>query len=249
MRPSVETPLSRPGRGLCLVVVTLAVLAGCAPTTVSPMVMRLGPGHPDNTLVQAGLRSGPRLSSPLAERVRSDQPFFGNNDVFSTQQWSVAYDLALQKPLTEKLALHLGVNGEVYYPLPLPGYGVYLGLSSWYGTPTLGIAPSIVVRGASDFGIDTRGGPGHIAGVETSAAFYFSPEDRVSLGFVPFLGAHYVVSAQDQSATTLYYGGALVMQVPLGRKDRLEFSGGFGQVKASGEQSWNAPIFGSRWGR
>jgi hypothetical protein len=228
---------------------TLAVLAGCAPTTVSPMVMRLGPGHPDHTLVQAGMRSGPRLSSPLAAEVRVDQPFSGNSNIFSTRQWSVAYDLALQKPLTEKLALHLGVNGEIYYPLPLPGYGVYLGLSSWYGTPTLGVAPAIVVRGASDFGIQTRGGPGHIVGAETSAAFYFSPEDRVCLGLVPFLGVHQVFSTQNQSATTLYYGGALVMQIPLGKKDQLEFSGGFGQVKASGEESWNAPIIGSRWGR
>jgi len=245
----VETLLSRLGHERCVVLVMLAVLAGCAPTTVSPMVMRMGPGHPDNTLIQAGLRSGPRLSAPLADRVRPDQPFSGNSNIFSTHQWSVAYDLALQKPLTEKFALHLGVNGEIYYPLPLPGYGVYLGLSSWYGTPKLGIAPSIVVRGASDFGIDTRGGPGHMAGVETSAAFYFSPEDRVCLGFVPFLGAHYVLSDQNQSATSLYYGGALVMQVPLGRKDRLEFSGGFGQVKTSGEESWIAPILGTRWGR
>jgi hypothetical protein len=229
--------------------VALAVLAGCAPTTVSPMVMRMGPGHPDNTLIQAGLRSGPRLSSPLAARVRRDEPFSGNSNVFSTRQWSLAYDLSLQKPLTEKLAFHLGVNGEVYYPLPLPGYGLYMGLSSWYGTPNLGIAPALVLRGASDFGIETRGGPGHMIGAETSAAFYFSPEDRVCLGFVPFLGVHQVFSLDNQSATTLYYGGALVMQLPMGRKDRLEFSGGFGQVKASGEQSWNAPILGTRWGR
>jgi hypothetical protein len=213
------------------------------------MVMRMGPGHPDNTLIQAGLRSGPRLSTPLAAKVRSDQPFSGNSNIFSTQQWSVAYDLSLQKPLTEKLALHLGVNGEVYYPLPLPGYGLYMGLSSWYGTPKLGIAPALVLRGASDFGIETRGGPGHMVGVESSAAFYFSPEDRVCLGFVPFLGVHQVISLQDQSATTLYYGGALVMQLPLGRKDQLEFSGGFGQVKTPGEDSWNAPILGARWGR
>jgi hypothetical protein len=246
---TVAPRLSRIGRGSWGVLVALGVLAGCAPTTVSPMVMRMGPGRPDNTLIQAGLRSGPRLSSPLAAQERPGQPFSGNRNIFSTQQWSVAYDFSLQKPLTEKLALHLGVNGEVYYPLPLPGYGLYMGLSSWYGTPNLGVAPALVVRGASDFGIETRGGPGHMAGVETSATFYFTPEERVCLGFVPFLGVHHVISLNDRSATTLYYGGALVMQVPLGRKDRLEFSGGFGQVKTPGEQSWNSPIFGARWGR
>ncbi len=249
MSSMMATPLSRLGRGGWVALMVLAALAGCAPTTVSPMVMRMGPGHPDNSLIQAGLRSGPRLSTPLAAKARSDQSFPGNRNIFSTQQWSVAYDLALQKPLTEKLALHLGVNGEVYYPLPLPGYGLYLGLSSWYGTPQLGIAPALVVRGASDFGIETRGGPGHMAGVETSVSFYFAPEDRVCLGFVPFFGIHQVVSQLDHSATTLYYGGALVMQLPMGRKDWLEFSSGFGQVKARGEDSWNAPILGARWSR
>ncbi len=245
----MQTPLSMPGRGSFVALVALAALAGCAPTTVSPMVMRMGPGRPNNTLIQAGVRSGPRLSAPLAAKVRPDQQFSGNRSILSTQQWSMAYDLALQKPLTEKLALHLGLNGEVYYPLPLPGYGLYMGLSSWYGTPNIGVAPAIVLRGASDFGIDTRGGPGHMAGVETSVSFYFSPEERVCLGFVPFFGVHQVISEQGQSATTMYYGGALVMQLPMSRADRIELSGGFGQVKARGEQSWNAPILGTRWGR
>jgi hypothetical protein len=229
--------------------VVLAALAGCAPTTVSPMVIRMGPGHPENSLIHVGLRSGPRLSAPLAARINPGETFSGDQNSFSTRQWSVAYDLAVTKPLTEKLSLHLGVNGEIYYPLPLPGYGVYLGLSSWYGTPTIGIAPSIVLRGATDFGIESRGGPGSIAGAETSAALYFSPEERVSLGLVPFLGIHQVFARQDMNATTLYYGGALVMQLPLGRADRLEFSGGFGRVKAREEPGWNAPILGARWGR
>jgi hypothetical protein len=230
----------------------LALLAGCAPSTLSPMVMRLGPGHPEESLIHAGLRSGPRLSAPLAARTSfnpAEQNFSGDLSSFSTRQWSVAYDFAVQKPLDEKLALHLGVNGEIYYPLPLPGYGVYVGLSSWYGTPTVGIAPSIVLRGATDFGLDTRGGPGSIIGAETSAALYFSPEDRVSLGVVPFLGIHQVFASQGLNATTLYYGGALVMQFPLGGSDRLELSGGFGRVKARGEEGWNAPILGARWGR
>ena len=66
----METPLSRLGRGSCVALVALGALAACAPTTVSPMVMRLGPGHPENTLIQAGVRSGPRLSSPLAGQLR-----------------------------------------------------------------------------------------------------------------------------------------------------------------------------------
>lgn len=249
----MKIPLLKPGSGWAVALMALASLIGCAPTTMSPMVMRLGPGHPDRTLLQAGLRSGPRLSAPLSARSNLDpfeDDFSGDQSSFSTRQWSLAYDLALTRPLTEKLALHLGVQGEVYYPIPLPGYGVYGGLSTWYGTPMVGVAPAIVVRGATDFGIgSSRGGPGTILGAETSAALYFCPEERVSLAVVPFLGVHQVFSHQSSSATTLYYGGAVVMQVPLGKTDRLEFSGGFGRVKESGQASWNAPIVGARWGR
>lgn len=244
----MRTPFPRHGGWGVGVLVALAWLAGCAPTTVSPMVMRLGPGRQDASTIQAGLRSGPRLSSPLAARFDSSEPFSGNGNSFSTRQWSVAYDFAVQKPLSEKLALHLGVNGEIYYPLPLPGYGVYLGLSSWYGTPKFGVAPAVVLRGATDFGLETRGGPGSIVGAETSLTFYASPEERVCLGLVPFLGIHRVFS-QSERATPLFYGAAAVVQLPLGATDRFEMSGGAGRVKASGEQGWNSPIFGARWAR
>jgi hypothetical protein len=244
----MEKAFPRRGGWGVVALAALAWLAGCAPTTVSPMVMRMGPGHPNDSLIQAGLRSGPRLSAPVAARFDTSQPFSGDSNSFSTRQWSVVYDFALAKPLTEKLALHLGVTGEIYYPLPLPGYGLYMGLSSWYGTPTLGIAPSLVVRGATDFGLNSRGGPGSILGAETSLSFYASPEERVCLGVVPFFGIHRVFS-RDERATPLYYGAALVVQLPLGKTDQLELSGGAGQIKAPGEPSWNAPILGARWGR
>jgi hypothetical protein len=231
----------------------LAWLAGCAPTTMSPMVIRLGPGNPTESFLQAGLRSGPRLSAPLSVRTNPDpfdsDTFAGDRSSFSTQQWSMAYDLALTRPLNERLSMHLGLQGEIYYPLPLPGYGVYGGVSSYYGTPEYGIAPALVVRGATDFGIDSRGGPGSILGAEASASMYFCPEQNVSLGLVPFFGIHRVFSREGASANSIYYGGAVVMSLPLSRQDRLEFSGGTGRVKSSGEASWNAPIIGTRWGR
>jgi hypothetical protein len=249
----MEAPSTRPGRwAVAAALAALAWLVGCAPTTVSPMVMRLGPGHPTESVFHGGLRSGPRLSAPLAA-LTSDpfapQRFAGDRNSFSTQQWSMAYDLAVTKPLDERLSLHLGVQGEVYYPLPLPGYGVYGGVSSFYGTSEYGVAPALVVRGATDFGIHTRGGPGSILGAEASATLSLSPEKRVSLGLVPFFGIHQVFSRQDARATSLYYGAAVVMQLPVGRLDHVELSGGSGRVKSSGEASWNAPIIGARWGR
>lgn len=252
MRHAVEPHSPRTGRaGALAVAALLAGLVGCAPTTVSPMVMRLGPGHPSKSTLHGGIRSGPRLSAPVAARTSLDFPqegFGGDQSSFSTEQWSMAYDLAITKPLNEKLALHLGVNGEIYYPLPLPGYGVYGGLSTWVGSEELGISPALVVRGATDFGIDTRGGPGSILGTEVSTALYFCPEPRVSLGLVPFFGVHQVFN-RGESATSLYYGGAMVFQLPLGKKDRLEFSGGFGRAHVLGEAEWNVPILGTRWGR
>jgi hypothetical protein len=236
-------------RGALTAIAALAALAGCAPTTLGPMVMRLGPGHPEQSQAHFGVRSGPRLSAPIAARTTDDSSeaiFSGNASSFSTRQWSMAYDLALTKPLNESLAMHLGVQGEIYYPLPLPGYGLYGGLSGWFGTREVGVAPAVVIRGATDFGIDTRGGPGSILGAEASATLYFCPEPRVSLGLVPFFGMHQVFN-RGESATAMYYGGALVFQLPLGREDRLELSGGFGQADVSGEATWNVPIMGTRW--
>jgi hypothetical protein len=248
----VDTQGLKGGSGLALAaLVALAALAGCAPTTMGPMVMRLGPGHPDSTTLHGGIRSGPRLTAPIAARTTLDSTeanFSGNSSPFSTRQWSMAYDFALTKPLGESVAMHLGVQGEIYYPLPLPGYGLYGGVSSWFGSREVGVAPALVIRGASDFGIDTRGGPGSMFGAEASATLYFCPEPKVSLGLVPFFGVHQIYN-RGESATALYYGGALVFQLPLGRVDRLELSGGFGRADVSGEASWNVPIMGTRWSR
>lgn len=250
MRRGVSTVSPRPGGALALAAL-LAALAGCAPTTMSPMVMRLGPGSAEQTLLHGGIRSGPRLSSPLAARTTLDPTesnFAGDSDPFSTRQWSMAYDFALTKPLSDTVAMHLGVQGEIYYPLPLPGYGVYGGVSSWFGTRELGVAPALVLRGASDFGIDTRGGPGSLLGAEATATLYFCPDPDVSLGLVPFFGVHQAFN-RGESATGLYYGGALVFQIPMGRLDKVELSGGFGRADVTGEASWNVPIMGTRWSR
>jgi hypothetical protein len=246
----MKTRVPRFGSWGVVLVAALTSLVGCAPATMSPMVMRLGPGQPGTSIFHAGLRAGPRLSAPLAARTNPDsfdESFSGDNASFSTKQWSLAYDVALTKPLGEKLALHVGVQGEFYYPVPLPGYGLYMGVSSWYGTPNVGVAPALVLRGATDFGLSTRGGPGTILGAEASSTFYLSTEERVAVGLVPFLGIHEVFSREQSRSTLLYYGGAVVMQLPLGKNDRVELSAGGGRAKEQGGASWNVPILGGRW--
>jgi hypothetical protein len=224
----------------------LAWLAGCAPSTLGPMVMRLGPGTPDRSFLQAGLRGGPRLSAPFSDGSTADT-FAGNEANFSTRQWSLAYDMALTQPLNERLFLHLGLQGEFFYPLPLPGYGLYGGVSTYVGNPRWGLSPAFVLRGATDFGIGSRGGPGTVLGAESSVALSLTPEPGIALGVVPFAGVHRVF-AQFDTVSALYYGAALAVQVPLGPRGRLEVSGGFGRAKSGSADSWNVPITGARWG-
>ena len=182
-------------RRLCAAVVGLggAVvvgLTGCAPTAMGPMVMRMGPGAPDRNIMQVGMRSGPRLSAPISGTqagVGTGNSFRGNESSFSTQQWGVAFDAALTMPLSERLHLHTGLQGEMFLPVPLPGYGVYAGASYYVGSERLGLAPALSLRGATDFGLLTsRGGPGSIFGAEVSCALTVQPEKSVSIGLVPF---------------------------------------------------------------
>ncbi|MFP2926246.1 hypothetical protein ACLESO_13720 [Pyxidicoccus sp. 3LG] len=235
-----------------LAVVALGALAGCAPTAMGPMVMRLGPGSPDKKLIQLGVRTGPRLSAPIAGArpfLEQGDQFRGDDSSFSTQQWGMALDTAITWPITERLHLHTGLQGEFFLPLPLPGYGLYGGASYYVGSEQLGLAPALSLRGASDFGItNSRGGPGSMFGAEASCAFTLQPEKNVSLGLVPFFSWHTVTSA-GASNTSVYYGGVVAARFSWGWLDNVELSGGFGRAKMDGGASWNVPIMGVRGGR
>ncbi|NMO14414.1 hypothetical protein HPC49_04855 [Pyxidicoccus fallax] len=239
-------------RSLFVVATALAVLAGCAPTAMGPMVMRLGPGDPSKRLGQLGVRTGPRLSAPIAGSQPNLSPgdrFRGDDASFSTQQWGMAFDAAMTWPLTERLHLHTGLQGEFFLPLPIPGYGLYAGTSYYVGSERLGLAPALALRGASDFGIgNPRGGPGNMFGAEASCAFTFQPEKDVSLGFIPFFAWH-TVGSSGMSDSSVYYGGALAARFSWGWLDNVELSGGFGRVTMDNGASWNVPIVGVRGGR
>lgn len=229
----------------------LAALAGCAPTAMGPMVMRLGPGAPDTNLAQLGVRTGPRLSAPLAGNepfISDSERFRGDDASFSTQQWGMALDAAVTWPLSERLHLHTGLQGEFFLPLPIPGYGLYAGASYYVGSERLGLAPAVALRGATDFGLGTRGGPGSMFGAEASCAFTLQPEENVSLGVVPFFAWH-TLGSRDATDTSVYYGGVVAARFTWGWLDKVELSGGFGRVKTGSGASWNVPILGVRGGR
>ncbi|MCE9673548.1 hypothetical protein LY474_37655 [Myxococcus stipitatus] len=237
---------------LLLLAFSLGALAGCAPTAMGPMVMRLGPGAPDQRMLQGGIRTGPRLSAPIAGARRSgtdDDRFRGDEASFSTQQWGMAFDLAMTWPVTERLHLHTGAQGEVFLPLPLPGYGLYAGASYYLGSERLGLAPALAVRGASDFGMNSsKGGPGSMAGAEATCALTFQPEPHVSVGVVPFFAVH-TLSSNGTSQGSTYYGGVVAARLEWGFFKTFEISGGFGRAKVGSSTSWNVPIMGVRGGR
>jgi hypothetical protein len=238
-------------RYVLVLAAALAALAGCAPTAMGPMVMRLGPGDPSKRLAQLGVRTGPRLSAPIAgsqPNLSQGDRFRGDDASFSTQQWGMALDAAVTWPLTERLHLHTGLQGEFFLPLPVPGYGLYAGTSYYVGSERLGLAPAVALRGASDFGLDTRGGPGTMFGAEVSCAFTLQPEKNVSLGLVPFFAWH-TIGSSGANDTSVYYGGVVAARFSLGWLDSVELSGGYGRARMGDGANWNVPIMGVRGGR
>lgn len=227
----------------------LAGLAGCAPTTLSPMGLRMVPGAPDHVTKRLGLRTGPRLSVPL----QAPEDFRGNRAPFSSPQWSVAYDVDLLVPLGGGTGLDVGFQGELgcgevelTCPIPVPGYGLSMGLSHYLQFGDMSVAPAVMLRGATDFGIGVEGGPGSVVSVEASASLGLHLDDAV-VGVVPFFGVHrLVISERSESAT---YGGlALVGHFELGEGQFIELTSGAGLVRMRGVPPWWVPIFGIRGG-
>lgn len=215
----------------------------CAPTSLSPSLIRMTPPDPTRTATAVGgLRTGPRFSTALTPT--SSLPggtFVGDGNSFAFPQWSVAYDLGLTTPVSERTALHFGAQGEFYYPVPLPAYGAYIGVSHYVPVGPFSIAPALCVRGASDLGLPSLGGTGTNAGAEFSTTLALRAEDSIRLGLVPFVGYHQVWAATE--STALFTGGVLALKF-----EKIELTAGFGRVFLGSGQSWNVPLIGVRGG-
>jgi hypothetical protein len=232
-----------------LVAALVAAASGCAPTSMSPMVIRMMPGEPTRPTNMVGVRSGPRLSTPMsASRTGSSTLFPGDSNIFAPPQWGLAYDVNGTFPFEAGFAAHLGLQGEFIYPLPLPAYGLYAGVSRYMPFGKASIGPALTGRFATDFGIPTNGGPGTQLGGDLSVTLAFHPEEKVSIGIVPFVSYDHVWTP-DAGTHTIYTGAALVVRLVLSGQS-YELSGGFGRVFLPGtDTSWNAPIMGVRVGR
>lgn len=233
--------LARSAPGLLVAV----LFAGCAPTTMSPAILRTGAGDPTRVRTTLGMQTGPRLSAPYSGT--SGLPFMGDANSFAIPQFSFAYDLDFEKAITREFSAHFGAQGEFYYPLPLPGYGLYGGMSYRQGWGSFSIAPALSLSGATDFGIGFLGGPGTIAGLEVSTHLAYQTEDGVLLGVAPFAGVHRVF-ATGADQPSFFTGFVLVLHLerPTGA---VQAVGGFGRVFTPDQPSWNVPIAGFRGGR
>jgi hypothetical protein len=199
-------------------------------------------------VTRVGLRTGPRLSVPLS---RPDE-FRGDDAPFSFPQWSLAYDAEVLVPMGGQFGMHLGFQGEVgcergggSCPIPVPGYGASLGLSHYVGNGTFSFAPAVVLRGASDFGLGSTGGPGSLLGVEASTTFALH-EGTTALGLVPFCGVHRVLGSSTE-ATALYFGAVLAGHFASGG-EFLEVTAGLGRAEMRDGPRWTVPLFGLRGG-
>lgn len=233
----------RPAITTCVGLGVLAGLAGCAPTTLSPMAMRLAPLEPGGTAGSVGFRSGPRLSVPVSQ----PRNFHGDAAPFSAPQWGLAYDAQLLAPLSEQFALHLGFQAELSCtysgcPLPIPGYGVSLGLSQYVSLGPLSIAPAVMLKGATDFGLGVVGGPGSQVGAEASLSLALH-DGSTSVGLVPFCGVHRVLGERG-SASALYFGAVIAGHFSLGVGDAVELSMGLGRVRMDRGPAWTVPLLG-----
>jgi hypothetical protein len=212
------------------------------------MVMRLGPGLPKQGFVQLGLRTGPRLNAPQLAEHGETGPFEGDARSIDAEQWGILVDGAVTLPVDERLAVHLGVQGE-FVGLPMPGYGLYAGMSYYLGSQKLGLAPALAARGASDFGLGETDSTSSLFGLEASCALTVQPEPGMSLGLVPFYGVQRSLVNPGSQETAHFYGAVVAAQVSFGEgRTRLELSGGYGRARAGGI-SWNAPLAGVRGGR
>lgn len=232
---------------LLLPAIAALSFSACAPVTMSPMAIRMGPSDMKGVNASFGLRSGPRLSSPVATPLAGagTGTFVGDGATFNLAQWAPAYDLSISRGITDTTAIHFGGQGEVYYPFPLPAYGLYAGVSQYHTWGRFALGPAFTLRGATDFGIGAIGGPGTIAGAELACSVGVADE-KAPFAIVPFYGLHAVLAGGG--ITPSHYVGAAVAMRAHYRSVYFEVSGGFGRVFQPNVANWNAPIIGLRVG-
>jgi hypothetical protein len=220
----------------------LVVLAGCAPTSVAPSVIRYEPLDPEVGENRLGLRSGPRLSSAL-NRVDA----MTLDDAIGTPappELGVALEFVRLQPLIGNFAVHLGVQAEFLFAIPFPGVGAFGGVSHRWQFGALSIAPAVTLRAATDFGAGLITAPSASTwGGDVGVSFSLAEGETARVGVTPFFALWQSYSPSIGRLATAAFAGALLFV----RFTQFELLLGLGRVFANGV-GWNVPLVGVRTG-
>lgn len=212
------------------------LLASCAPTLVAPSILRLpAVDQPQALGLSLTARLGPRVPTTLAA-IRSNR-FNPQTDSWRVPELGVAYDLSLQKPLAAGVSLHVGVQGEFFYPLPFPGYGVTLGISKLIRGAHWSVAPSLATRAATDFGLRGLGGPGSFVAVDGAITLALLDGENAALGVAPFVSGVF-----SFGATRDFVG--VVGALGFARYRGWLLQGGAARALLADGTQWTVPMLG-----
>lgn len=218
----------------------LLALAGCAPTSLAPSIIRYEPIDPTVGENRLGIRTGPRLGPSLTQLdARNLDKEVGTP---LPPELGVALEYVRLQPLTDNLAVHLGVQAELMYAIPFPGLSAMAGLSYRWQFGNVSIAPSISGRAGTDFGTTIATTPGSFVGGDLGVSLSASEGETARLGVTPFIGL-WQGFRPGVASRTVFFPGVMVFV----RFGLFELMAGFGRVLV-GNDAWNVPLLGVRIG-
>jgi len=225
----------------------LALLAGCAPTSLAPSIIRLPPYDAGKREVRLGVRSGPRLSAAISNMDRG--LFNGDGGDLDVPNWSLAYDLSFTWPMNDVLALHAGGEGEFYYPIPVPAVGGWGGVSALWRKGRFGFAPALAVRLNTTLGLApapffnaNSPGTGELVSADASCTLSAVGDELSRVALSPFVSVSYL-PGHATPGPVWYVGGVFVFRVK-----KAEVLGGVARVILPDGRNWNVPLVGLRAG-
>jgi hypothetical protein len=219
------------------------LFAGCASTSLAPSIIRFAP--PSSSLdpvgVNLGLRTGPRLANVLQPNTGSVLGATNSGSSFDLRNnLGLMWDLDVVVRTRSPIAFHLGAQAEFGYPIPVPGFGLFAGVSAALTKGQLTVAPALAIRGATDFGLaGITGASGSYLAADVCVTLSVRALDDVRLALVPFFSVQQPAS-RVTLPFSLYAGGMVVA-----RFGSIEAMAGFGRVFADA-QSFNVPLMGLR---
>lgn len=219
-----------------------AWFAGCAPTSLAPTVIRYEPIDPEVGENRLGLRTGPRLSAAIAKLQTGTL----DEDIGTPAppELGLGIEYVRLQPLIGGLAVHLGVQAEIFYAIPFPGLSVFAGLSHRWEFGAISVAPALGLRAGTDFGtVVLAGPPASTWGGDVGVSISLTEGETARIGVTPFFALWQSYSPSSSGLTTAAFAGAVLFV----RFTQFELIVGVGRVFAK-NAGWNVPLVGVRTG-